>query len=204
LLLLFYGPAKLEVVLHLITGFIIASLMGKKSKPKRSPLLNIQGPIKTSHLLPGRVRFYVPSIKKQNQHAEILKEQLPKIKGLDLLTINKLSGSVLITYDATILEPELFVAAIIRLLNLEKELQQQPQPIIRKEMKEMAESLNRAVYEKTGGIIDLWTAVPIVLAALGVKKIITERTVPILPAGLTLLWWSYTILLHNGHLEQQC
>lgn len=189
--------------MHLITGFIIASLMGKKQKEKSSPLLNIRGPINTSHLLPGRVRFHVPIIKSSVESAKILTEQLPKIKGLEYLTINKINGSVLIKYDSTILGPELLVAVIIRLLGLEKELERRPQPIIGKEIKEIADSLNRAVYEKTGGIIDLWTALPILLAALGIKKLLTERSANMLPAGLTLLWWSYTSLLHKGNLDLQ-
>lgn len=188
--------------MHLITGFIIAALMGKKKQDQKSPLLNIRGPIKTSHLLPGRVRFHVPSVTKNNEHSEILTDQLPKIDGLDYLSVTKATGSVLIKYDSTKLEPELLVAAIIRLLGLEKELEARPQPIILKEAKEMANSINRAVYEKTGGIIDLWTAIPIILGALGVRKLLTERSAAMLPAGFTLLWWSYTSLLGNGNATQ--
>ena len=57
-----------------------------------------------------------------------------------------------------------------------------------------ADSLNRAVYHKTGGLVDLWTAALIVLAVIGVKRVFSEKG-GTLPGGGTLLWWAYTALL---------
>ena len=49
---------------------------------------------------------------------------------------------------------------------------------------------------KGGGLIDLWTVIPILLLIAGGRKIMTERTLT-MPAAVTLLWWSYNSLFHN-------
>jgi hypothetical protein len=182
--------------LHLITGFILAGLLGKKKDQKRSPLLSITGPIRTSHVLPGRVRFHIFSLKNDENKIEIVKKQFPKIEGIKSVQINKVSGSVLILFDQDKLEPELLCAALIRLLDLEKELEKIPKPILSKEFREMGDSLNRAVFEKTGGIIDLWTAVPLLLIILGFRKILMDRTT-MWPTGITMLWWAYNSLFRT-------
>jgi len=181
---------------HLITGFILAGLLGKKKDQKRSPLLNITGPIKTSHVLPGRVRFHIISLKNNENGTELIKKQFPKIEGVNSFQVNKISGSVLIQFDKDKLEPELLCTALIRLLDLEKELEKMPKPILSNELKEMGNSLNRAVFEKTGGIIDLWTAIPILLIILGLRRIITDRTT-MWPTGITMLWWAYNSLFRT-------
>lgn len=179
--------------MHLITGFILAGLVGKNKDQKRSPLLRITGPIRTSHILPGRVRFNIVSLKNNETKLAIVNKQIPKIEGVASVQVNKISGSVLILFDKDRLEPELLCAALIRLLDLEKELEKIPKPIISKELKEMGNSLNRAVFEKTGGIIDLWTAIPILLIIFGIRKILTDRAT-IWPTGIALLWWGYNSL----------
>ena len=182
--------------MHLITGFILAGLLGKKRDQKRSPLLRITGPIRTSHVLPGRVRFYIPSLKNDEHNTELVEKQLTKIDGVDSVQVNQISGSVLIIFDKEKLEAELFCAALIRILDLEKELEKMPKPILPKELQEIGNSLNRAVFEKTGGIIDLWTAIPILLIIFGFRKILTDRTT-MWPTGITMLWWAYNSLFRN-------
>jgi hypothetical protein len=181
---------------HLITGFILAGLLGKKKNQKHSPLLKISGPIQTSHVLPGRVRFHVSSLKNDDNKTNLIKEQLPKIEGVDSVQVNKTSGSVLFRFNKEKIKPELLCAALIRLLELEKELEKTPKPILTKELSEMGTALNRAVFEKTGGIIDLWTAVPILLIIFGFRRILTDRAT-MWPTGFTMLWWAYNSLFRT-------
>jgi hypothetical protein len=184
---------------HLITGAIIAALLGNKSSDKesRSPILSIRGPINTTHLLPGRVRFHIPSLKNNDIQAAMLQEQLPKIKGITALQVTKQSGSVLVHFEEAKIRAELLAAALIRLLGLEKELEKTPQPSIPREIREMGNSLNRAVYEKTGGLMDLWTAIPLLLIVVAGRKIITDKTLTA-PAAATLLWWGYNSFFHEN------
>lgn len=182
--------------MHLITGFILAGLLGKKKNQKRSPILSITGPIRTSHMLPGRVRFHISSLKNNESAIEIVEKQIPKIDGIQSVQVNQITGSVLIHFDRDKLEPELLCAALIRLLDLEKELEKMPKAMLSKELREMGNSLNRAVFERSGGIIDLWTAIPILLAIMGFRKILTERAT-MWPTGFTMLWWAYNALFRN-------
>ena len=87
--------------------------------------------------------------------------------------------------------------SIVRLLGLEKELQRAPMPVLVRELREAGDAANRAVYERTGGLIDLWTAIPLVLGAIGVHRVLTQRSA-IMPAGLTMVWWAYSALLRGG------
>ena len=188
--------------MHLITGAIIAALLGNKSNEKKigSPILNIRGPINTTHVLPGRVRFHIPSLKQNDIQSTNVSEQLVKIEGITSVQVSELTGSVLIYFDQSKIKADLLAAALIRLLGLEKELEKTPMPTIVREMRDMGESLNRAVYEKTGGLIDLWTAIPLLLVVVAGKKIFTDKTLTA-PAAATLLWWGYNSLFHE---KQRC
>jgi hypothetical protein len=187
---------------HLITGAIIAALLGNKSKEQAagSPILNIRGPINTMHLLPGRARFQIPLLKHNAIQSTQTREQLSKIQGVHSVAISEITGSVLIQFDQTTIKADLLAAALIRLLGLEKELEKTPEPTITRELRDMGESLNRAVYDKTGGLLDLWTAIPILLLAVAGKKIITDKALTA-PAAATLLWWGYNSLFHE---KQRC
>lgn len=50
------------------------------------------------------------------------------------------------------------------------------------------------VYDRTGGLIDLWSATLILLAAIGIGKLWVNG-LRAFPAGLTLIWWGMTALL---------
>ena len=50
------------------------------------------------------------------------------------------------------------------------------------------------VYDRTGGLIDLWSAGLILLAAIGVQRLLVQG-MRAFPAGLTLVWWGLASLL---------
>ena len=120
--------------MHLLTGFILAGLLGKKKDQKRSPLLRITGPIRTSHVLPGRVRFHISSLANNDDKVELVQKQMVKLEGVDAVHVSRVSGSVLIYFNQDVLEPELLCAALIRLLELEKEFEKAQKQILLKEI----------------------------------------------------------------------
>ena len=182
--------------MHLVTGFIIATLFGKKKNKFESPLLSLKYPIQTKHLLPGRVRFQTDFLKNNVKNDQFLNDQLSKIKGVSSVQTSVVTGSVLINYSEPDIQPELLFTVLIRLLGLEKEMERIPKPAINREIKLLGKSLNRAVYERTGGIIDLWTAIPIIMGAIGIRKIWSQKALAF-PTGVTLLWWAYQSLVHE-------
>jgi len=184
--------------MHIITGLIMASLL-KRGKNKEeavvtSPLLKLAAPVRTRHILPGRARFEVPALRGDQKTTEELAVTLQRIESVEAVRVSPVTGSVLLCYDPDTVSPELLVAAIIKLLRLDDELNQVPPSIVGREFHEVSHALNRAVYDKTGGIIDLRTALFIALAAVGVTRL-RKGGMLALPAGFTLLWWAGNGLL---------
>jgi hypothetical protein len=162
--------------MHILTGMLVAALLNKKKGPgtKQHKPRFLGGPVEIAHSLPGRVRFYIPAIMKSDSAVAVLNERLGKVDAIDKLIVTPRTGSVLIRYRASEISEDLLLAALVRLLGLEKAFDQPPQPVIAKEMKHMGESLNRAVYEKTGGIVDLFSAVMILAGMVGIRKILSN------------------------------
>jgi copper chaperone CopZ len=185
--------------MHVITGLIFAGLMGRKKDGARSLTPKwYAGPLQTVHAIPGRVRFVASPLEGNQKAGSILKEKLLVIEGVESVEVNPISGSVLIHYQESSVKPELLFAALVRLLGLEKELEKPPQSILSRELRIAGDSLNRAVHEKTGGLLDLWTAVLILLAGVGARKLI-QQGMGAFPAGFTLVWWAANDLLRGKH-----
>ena len=182
--------------MHIITGLVMASLLkrGKEKAVPQSPLLRLAAPVRTRHLLPGRARFEVPRLKGDANTAEDLALSLQRIQSVEAVRVSPVTGSVILCYDPEAISPELLVAAIIKLLGLETELDRAPSSVVSRELREVSHAVNRAVYDRTGGIVDLRTAMFLTLAAVGVTRLWRGGTLA-LPAGFTLLWWAGNGLL---------
>lgn len=58
------------------------------------------------HHIPGRLRIKTPHVKRNTRLAEIIKNVLWPIQGLQTISINTLTGSVVVEYDPTRSNPE--------------------------------------------------------------------------------------------------
>jgi hypothetical protein len=177
---------------------VVSMLMKGSNKDKNPLLLQIKWPIRTVHLLPGRVRFQIPLMVGKEDHLKAATTQVAKISGVKWVDYNRISGSVLIYFEEGVIQADLLFTALIRLLGLEDELQKTPPSFLYTEIRSVIESLNQAIYSKTNGTIDLYTSLPIMLAILGISQIIKKRS-NIFPTGLTLLWWAYTSLITKNN-----
>ncbi len=182
--------------MHIITGLLLSMLMKGGKESKKPPLLQTSWPIQTVHLLPGRVRFRIPLMMNKEEELKAASSQIAKINGVKWIESNKITGSVLINFDQSVIQADLLFTALIRLLGLENELQKAPASYLSTEIRTIFESLNHAVFSRTNGIIDLYTAIPILLATLGISQIIKNKA-NIFPTGLTLIWWAYNSLVSN-------
>ena len=126
--------------------------------------------------------------------AALLQEKLPAIRGVQSVTLNPATGSVLIVYREEQVRPELLFAAVVRLMGLDTELKRTPEPVVTRELREILGSVNRMVYDQTGGLIDLWSAGLILLTAIGIQRLLAQG-MRAFPAGLTLVWWGMVSLL---------
>lgn len=145
--------------MHLLTGLIATALLGYRKKSMLSPLLRVRGPVETKHLLPGRVRFQVPCLKDDEAKRSLIEEKLGQIESVESVKITASTGSLLIQYDEKQVEPELLYAAVVRLLGLERELERTPQPALFREYALLIRSLDRAVYDRTCGLLDFHTSI---------------------------------------------
>ena len=181
--------------MHIVTGLLLAGLLGKKKGRRRTlmPMLRT-GPVHTVHFLPGRIRLRVPSLTKDCAGAALVREKLPTIAGVKSVAINAATGSVLVSYRPGEVQPELLFAAVVRLLNLDAELKRVPEPVVTRELREFSPARIGWCTTQTGGLVDLWSAALILLAAIGIQRLLRQG-MRAFPAGLTLVWWGVLSLM---------
>lgn len=179
--------------MHIVTGLLLAALAGRSKKTDKtgsSGLLRHTGPLRIKHLVDGRVRFCCSSLINAPSKVEIIEKNLTKLKEVFSVKCNVVSGSIVVMFDNNNLSAEIVAAALIKILNLEKEFTSQPVSLLKKELKSVTQSFDRAVYDQSKGILDLKTSVTISVLSLGLWKLITDRS-NIMPASLTLIWWAW-------------
>jgi hypothetical protein len=182
--------------MHVLTGFLLAGLFGKQQAANL--LAGLQnGPVCVAHAVPGRIRFRVKGLADEPNHAALLREKLTGIEGVKQVAVTPASGSVLIQYREKVVQPDLLFAAVVRLLGLDAEFSRTPPPAVVRELQHVLDSLNRVVYDRTNGLLDFNSVVIIILAGLGIKKLVLNESAA-LPAGATLLWWAVSRLLGQG------
>lgn len=147
----------LKNLLIFIAGSAIAKASGNNKvyeKKTKSSLPDFRGVLEIKHTLPGRIRFYIPLLK-QNENAQvILQNELRKIQTVTRIETNIITGSLVISYINAEIKPELLLAIVIKLLNLEDEVLKKPIPALGNEMKMLKDSVNMAIYNKSNGILD--------------------------------------------------
>lgn len=176
--------------MHIVTGLLLAGLFGKsKQEHPADGLPGFKtGPIRVAHALPGRIRFIVPSLKGAPEEQFSALSPLEKVNGVGMVRISPISGSVVVEYQKDLLEPRLIFGALARLLGLEAELNRTPQPTLTRELRSVENSLNRAVFDKSQGILDLRSAVALTLLIAG-SVTVFKNGWSSFPGGFTLLWW---------------
>lgn len=182
--------------MHIITGMLVARLLHKRGASTLMPILK-SGPVQTAHTMPGRVRFAVPTLVGNEKRGAFLSEKLETLPGVTSVQVSSVTGSVLIRYHEEMVQAELLFAAVVRLLGLDAELERPPKPILVRELRSVLDSLNRVVHDRTGGLLDFTSALLIVLAGVGAKKLFSEGA-KAMPGGFTLVWWGLHQLLGGG------
>lgn len=176
--------------MHIITGLLLAALAGRKKKSgSGGAFLMKSGPVRTEHSLPNRLRLRVPSLTGDRETCKKLASRFSLLQGIRSADVNPVSGSVLIRYDGEIVQPEILFGAVVKLLGLEAELEQVPTPVLTRELGLLGRSLDRAVFEKSGGLVNGWSLLMLVIAALGVRQAINNGA-RAWPAGITMVWWA--------------
>lgn len=167
-----------------------------KLKNKDYNIPNFRGVLELKHSLPGRIRFYVPILKENNELKNMVLEQLTRISQINNVKINVITGSILIQYKQEEIEPVLLMGVLLKLMNLENEINKEPIPILKKEMLNLKESFNLAIYDKTKGILDGKIIITLLLIILGTYTLKTKNKADANLPGLNYIWWAYTSMKH--------
>ena len=177
--------------MHIITGLLLAAIAGRKKKSGSGGGASLlkSGPVRTEHSLPGRLRLRVPSLAGNQENCTSLATRFSGLSGIRAASANPVTGSVLLHYDKNTVRPEVLFGAVVKLLGLEEELERVPTPVLTRELGLLGQSLDRAVYERTGGLVNGWSLLMLAIAAVGVRQVINNGA-RAWPAGITMVWWA--------------
>ncbi len=181
--------------MHMLIGFVLASLLKKKKAKQAMPV--IPGKFEVSHSMPGRIRFRVPSIESgAGSHMQTVRSELPKIPEIHSVEVDNRSGSILVHYDRDGIEPHIICGLLIRVFGLENELTRRPVSAVQKEIKYIGDAVNQVLYNSTSGALDLTSAFILLSVSLGLYKILIQND-RARPGGINLLWWAYVMAKRN-------
>ena len=63
-------------------------------------------------------------------------------------------------------------------------------------LKDTVDAVDMTIYNKSKGILDLKSVIALFFIGYGIKKL---KQNPILPNGVNLLWWGYTLINKGGN-----
>nr|WP_307906105.1 hypothetical protein [Clostridium botulinum] len=142
------------------------------------------------------MRFYAPILKGNQELKEQVLQQINRISAINNVDINTITGSLLINYKQEEIEPMLLIGVLLKLMNLENEIGKEPVPILKKEIVNLKDSINLAIYDKTQGVIDGKTIITLSLIILGVYTLKNKNKMNVALPGLNYIWWAYTSIKH--------
>lgn len=164
--------------------------MNKKMLPDFYGILEVQ------HYIKGRIRLKVNSLIQDDEKAKELVGKLASLNGIEDIYVNTLIGSVLIKFSEEVVDPITLIGAVLSILGLEEEVFDKKNGKLFSGMREVIESIDFAIYNKTKGILDLKSTIALLFIINGIRKI---RQNPIMPNGVNLLWWGFNIISKGGN-----
>ena len=187
--------------MHIITGILLSALVWNKSKNKYKKPKGFVNIIEVAHYIPGRVRYIIPVLANKKTS---LRQTLTSINGINEVKLNPVSKSLIVLFDEDKINGELLTGVIIHILELEKEIEKPVTPGAVKNIRNLTDIANSALYESTDGFMDFYHSVPFLLIILGIYKLYKTPKL-IAPGAVTLFWWAFTSLtrgpqsLPEGH-----
>lgn len=164
--------------------------MNKKMLPDFYGILEVQ------HYIKGRIRLKVNSLIQDDEKAKELVGKLASLNGIEDISVNTLIGSVLIKFSEEVVDLITLIGAVLSILGLEEEVFDKKNGKLFSGMREVIESIDFTIYNKTKGILDLKSTIALLFIINGIRKI---RQNPIMPNGVNLLWWGFNIISKGGN-----
>lgn len=178
----------------LLAGGTMLALNMFRGKQVKSPLPSFKGIIETVHYLPGRVRFYIPRLKKDEGLTKNLEKQLKSIQVVKQVEVNSTIGMARITYDSEAIAPIILMGAIMKLLGLDQKLNEPRSGSLRDQFNAGIKVTNDAIIDASNGILDFNSLVALLLLGSAVYSIRGNLTNLTAPPAVTLAWWGFNCM----------
>ena len=162
------------------------------NKHNKLNLPDFRGILEVKHAVLGRFRLYVPVLKNNEELKYAFLNEVTKIDLIKDIEVNTLTGSIIINYDSSQIEPQLLLAVIIKLLGLEEEITKEPSSLLRGELKNIKDSVNMAIYNKSNGLLDGNSLLVLTLLMASAYKFYTGTGSKVGPT--TCLMWALSYL----------
>ncbi len=160
--------------------------------------------------IPGRARFRLIKTENLINEFDTIIEFLKGLSGVIDVVGSVETGGVLVIFDNN----QLKIVDIIRLAteegvfsliddNLENNERQSTEiSEIGARIVGYLREIDQRINSATGGLIDGKTLIPLILFAIAIKRILSNRTRFAAP-WYTLIWYAYSIFMHWHHPEKQ-
>jgi hypothetical protein len=155
-------------------------------------LPDFRGILEVKHAVPGRFRLCIPFLKDNEELKAAFLNEVNKIELIKNVEINTLTASLIISYDTSQIEPQLLLAVIIKLLGLEEEITKEPTSLLKGELKNIKDSINMAIYNKSNGLLDGNSLIVLVLLLASAQKFYSGTGSKVGPT--TCLMWALSYL----------
>ena len=182
--------------MHLLFGLIASTLLSRRadSRSGAGRVPTYWGALEVRHHLPGRIRFACRPLVGDDEASQRVDRELPRLPGVDRVTTDPRSGSIVVGYDPTRIDAQTVQAGILALVGLDH-VRDAPQPAALSRMTgDALDALDLALIDVTRGAIDLDFAVPTALMAAATVMSL-RKSVAVIPAVVTLTWWATAYML---------
>lgn len=183
----------------LLSGAAMLALNRLGRKGAGVSLPSFKNILETVHLMPGRVRFRIPSLQGKNALAVQLAEQLDSLGAVDRAEANPVTGTVLIYYREDRVAPILVMGTVIRLLGLDKDLDAPRHGRLPLALTDGARTADLAIFEASRGLLDFNSAVALVLLGAAIRTVRANPARLTAPNPLTLAWWAFNRMVITGN-----
>ena len=120
-------------------------------------LQSFYGIIQVKHYQNGRLRLQTEILKDNEELKEEFLHNIRRISGINSTKVNSITGSILIYFDEKVIEGSFLYLVVLKLLYLDEEALKNKSGKIKELLKQVFESTDMAIYNKSKGYLDLKT-----------------------------------------------
>lgn len=174
-----------------------AAALPKKQQHNLMKLPSFRGVAEVRASLPGRMRLYMPAVSQQPELAAQMEAQLEGTGAVHQVTMQPLTGSVLILYDESQVQAPVVLGAAMKLMGLDDQVNAPASGKVQQGVQLLLRAVNQGVLDATGGLLDAKTlaAGALTIAALRSKA----QKGWAAPGAMTLLWWAARLFGAQSH-----